>query len=873
MIPSSALSGPRLDWETVAADYWQCGLPVFPVQGKRALVTWGPYCDALPTPAEAADWPWQAATGLALPIGLALERLVPGIWVLDIEARFRDAAVDWLRQQCPAWEQGLVVETGSGGLHVYLRAPDGQPVRTTRCAWGDVKAQRSYVLVPPSRHPSGGEYRWLHAGGGDDWSALAVLDPAVLPGVGRAGGTEAARDGGAARWTTAAVLAGVPQGQRNTALFQLACRLRAADVPAGVAERLVAEAAAACQPPYPSDPGEESVAALIARVWRTYPPGESSHSSRSLSLRDREREESDNAARAPIPGSFPNHSRREPVRESPNGSPEAIPDSRSLLGNGNRESGTREDGGREEDTAGLRGDVLPGGGDPSPEAVAVLRLPEPEPRRWLLPGFVPEHTVTLWFGDDGSGKSTLATALAVAVATGTPFLGQPVEPGVVLYLDTEFAQDEFVRRCQRLVRGLQLTLTEAQRDALRYYRLRASLGSPAGQDEIARLVTRYQPRLLIVDSLTLGSYADDLKEATAAAGIIAFLESLPTTVLVIDHIPKPPPGLGYAATPRPWGSFAKRAKARHVVLLSATDGAAVLLRVTKSNLAPVGALCSVALHFTADAIQVRPLELTDAALDGLAPQLPPQEQLARVLALEGPRTPDQLAEQLGLAEKTVRNTLTLLRRRGRAAPLGDGRWAATGDAAQPDAPPAADAPAPPAEPPRPEPPPAAAATAPATGGQPSDPPPVAVSTPPAPTAAAAPANRFALSPQAVTLFRTWSRLGPSSIADAARAAGLPVDVAMSAAHELADAGWLRLLATSRPGTSQSRYRPAGRVLPPEPAICNWCARDFWPADPSGRFCSAACSAAWHAAVASAEQGAAEQATAGSDGALAARAAR
>ena len=35
-----------------------------------------------------------------------------------------------------------------------------------------------------------------------------------------------------------------------------------------------------------------------------------------------------------------------------------------------------------------------------------------------------------------SGKPTLATALAVASATGAVFLGQPVEPGVVLYLDT-----------------------------------------------------------------------------------------------------------------------------------------------------------------------------------------------------------------------------------------------------------------------------------------------------------------------------------------------------------------------------------------------------------------------------------------------------
>ncbi len=311
-----------------------------------------------------------------------------------------------------------------------------------------------------------------------------------------------------------------------------------------------------------------------------------------------------------------------------------------------------------------------------PEAIAVLRLPEPPKRGWLLADLVPKQTVTTWFGDDGTGKSILATALALSIVTGRRFLDRDVEQGVVLYVDTEFDQDEFVRRCHQLLRGMGFTsVPDEVADNLRYYRTRHSLTTVAGQAAIVRLVERYQPSLVVVDSLTLGTYTDDLKEAAAAVTLMEFLGRLPVTVLALDHIPKPAPG-GSQAYARPWGSFAKRAKARHAVLVTPSEAGGVVLRVTKTNVARKGAMVGADIAFEGDAIRVTAVELDSDALAGIEHHLPPLEQVYRALCQQEAMTPDALAEETGLAVGTVKNKLTALRRQGRAAPLGDGRWLA-----------------------------------------------------------------------------------------------------------------------------------------------------------------------------------------------------
>jgi hypothetical protein len=309
-------------------------------------------------------------------------------------------------------------------------------------------------------------------------------------------------------------------------------------------------------------------------------------------------------------------------------------------------------------------------GDDGPVAVDVSTLPEPPRRGWLVPDLVPEGTVTSWYGDDGTGKSILAQALAICIASGQPFLDRPVQQGVVLYVDTEFDQDEFVRRAYQLARGMGFAAPPA---GVLYYRTRYSLTTPGGQRDIVRLIERYQPTLLIIDSITLGSYSSDLKEASETTSLMEFLQQLGVTTLTLDHVPKPAPGssLAYA---RPWGSFAKRAKSRHAVLVTQAEGGGIVLRVTKSNLAKAGAMVGADITWTDGAIRVTAVSLDDDALAGVEHHLPALEQVYRCLCQHEAMTPEELAEETGLAVGTVKNKLTALRRQGRAEPVGDGRW-------------------------------------------------------------------------------------------------------------------------------------------------------------------------------------------------------
>src|SRR5262249_8444483 len=70
------------------------------------------------------------------------------------------------------------------------------------------------------------------------------------------------------RFDTAGALAGVPEGQRDNVLFQLACKLRNADVPREIAETLVLESARNCNPPFP----ERVALEKVARVYQKYEP-------------------------------------------------------------------------------------------------------------------------------------------------------------------------------------------------------------------------------------------------------------------------------------------------------------------------------------------------------------------------------------------------------------------------------------------------------------------------------------------------------------------------------------------------------------------------------------------------------------------------
>src|SRR5260221_12696979 len=69
----------------------------------------------------------------------------------------------------------------------------------------------------------------------------------------------------------------------------------------------------------------------------------------------------------------------------------------------------------------------------------------------LVESLIPPRTVNLMVGDSGIGKSPLVYQLALAIATGTPFLGMSTRRANVLMIDYEnsLANAHAIMRQQR----------------------------------------------------------------------------------------------------------------------------------------------------------------------------------------------------------------------------------------------------------------------------------------------------------------------------------------------------------------------------------------------------------------------------------------
>jgi biotin operon repressor len=312
-------------------------------------------------------------------------------------------------------------------------------------------------------------------------------------------------------------------------------------------------------------------------------------------------------------------------------------------------------------------------GKASPSAlVRCWEQPEPEARAWVLP-LVPDGAVTVFYGDAGVCKTWLAIHLATCVAAGRPWLDQPVRRRPVLYLDAELDAPEFLRRAYRVARGLGL---EGPPEGLHYFALPGPLTHPAVFAEVETLVHSLGEPLVILDSLSVACAGADLERQAVATDLMQRLRSL-GTVLVLDHIPKPQPGVPLH-TYRPFGSQFKYALGRSVVqVLAAENGPGLVLRQTKSTFGPKAEPLALALTFTNQVVTITRTALSAPELAGVAEHLPALEKVAQALeeSADG-ATPEQLAQDLGMSPKTVRNHLSALRLQGRAEPTGGGRWQA-----------------------------------------------------------------------------------------------------------------------------------------------------------------------------------------------------
>jgi P4 family phage/plasmid primase-like protien len=198
-------------------------------------------------------------------IGIATGRK-SGIIVLDIDPR--NGGVKSLKRQkrrLGPLPDTVTALTGGGGRHLIFKCPSFAVKKDTsgkRFGKGvDILSDGCIMVAPPSRHATGGRYRWA-----EDWSDRD-LEPATLPKSWRARlrkdvSAESNKDN-----STAQPDGRILEGQRNTSLTSLAGTLQRGGVsPAAIKAALIAENNAKCTPPL----DESEIKKIVASITK-YP--------------------------------------------------------------------------------------------------------------------------------------------------------------------------------------------------------------------------------------------------------------------------------------------------------------------------------------------------------------------------------------------------------------------------------------------------------------------------------------------------------------------------------------------------------------------------------------------------------------------------
>lgn len=145
-----------------ALAYAARGWYVLPVEpgGKVPVTSLVPHGHLDATLDEATIRAWWAEHPSA---GVAVSLEPSGLVALDVDVQSGKGGDASLAQIDHQLEPTLTARTGSGGLHAVYARPSGvEPARLIRFLPGLDLLGRGYIVVEPSTHPTGGQYRWVN---------------------------------------------------------------------------------------------------------------------------------------------------------------------------------------------------------------------------------------------------------------------------------------------------------------------------------------------------------------------------------------------------------------------------------------------------------------------------------------------------------------------------------------------------------------------------------------------------------------------------------------------------------------------------------------------------------------------------------------
>jgi hypothetical protein len=189
-------------------------------------------------------------------------------------------------------------------------------------------------------------------------------------------------------------------------------------------------------------------------------------------------------------------------------------------------------------------------------------------QRYVINRFVPEKSLVLMVGDSGLGKSPLAYQMALCVAAGVPFLGEPVQQTSALYLDFENGSFEVNHLVGQLSKHLGIAEPPRHLTLWNIGDCKPDWGT-SGHSAV-ELIRDVKPGVVFIDPLT-AAYPDMEKTSVEATNGIqrfrAAMRDCNCSVVGLHHRKKPPtPKVGQAVVPtsiedgsdpRPWFADAR----------------------------------------------------------------------------------------------------------------------------------------------------------------------------------------------------------------------------------------------------------------------------------------------------------------------------
>jgi hypothetical protein len=258
---------------------------------------------------------------------------------------------------------------------------------------------------------------------------------------------------------------------------------------------------------------------------------------------------------------------------------------------------------------------------------------------------------SLIYAPGGSCKSYLALYIALLVSHGARQAGIGGVKGPVLYLDWELNEETVSGR----LRALQLGHPELSTVTPFYRQCEAPLRLEAHR--IAAEVAKHGIQLLILDSCAMAC-GGELSSPEAAIGLQRALRQIGCASLLLAHVAKNQQE-GQQATA--FGTVFFRELSRNVWELTNTSDsspAQLILTQQKNNFGPKHAPLGFSLLFEKELVRVSGTSVEDQP--HFADKLPAPAQIRNLLEDGVPRTPKQIAEELGLAVSTVGRTLRRL---------------------------------------------------------------------------------------------------------------------------------------------------------------------------------------------------------------------